>query len=206
MFSDRYDAGRQLAALVAPVVDPPVVVLGLARGGVPVAAEVAAEVGAPLDVCVVRKIGLPRHPELGVGALAEGGEPELDEVALARLGLTADDLAAVVERERTELARRVAAYRAGRPPVPLGGAAAVVVDDGLATGGTALSAVRAIRSRGAVRVVLAVPVAAPPSVRRVAAVADEVVCVLAPPTFRSVGEWYADFTQTTDAEVVRLLS
>ena len=205
-FTDRRDAGRQLAALLTGAdLDRPVV-LALPRGGVPVAYEVAAALHAPLDVVVVRKIGVPFQPELGVGAVAEGGQPLFDDEMLARLGLSRGDLEATVQAEQAELARRVQQYRAGRPLPDVRGRTVVVVDDGLATGSSARTALSALRDRGAQCLVLAVPVGAAETVRRLRADADEVVCVATPRDFVAVGRWYADFAQTSDAEVVDLLA
>jgi putative phosphoribosyl transferase len=227
-FTDREDAGRRLAREVAAMLGgrdtasgpapataqgaavPDVrgagpVVLALPRGGVPVAAPVAAELGAPLDVLVVRKLGQPGRPELGLGALAEDGVPIWNDTLLRDLGLTPDDLADVVPREAAELRRRVARYRGDRPAEPVAGRSVVVVDDGLATGLTALAAVANVRSRGAARVMLAVPVAAASTARWLRSAADDVVCLLAPRRLRSVGEWYDDFTQVADEEVLALL-
>lgn len=205
-FRDRDDAGRALAELVRPLelVDP--VVLALPRGGVPVAAQVAAAVGGVLDVVVARKIGLPGRPEFGVGAIAEGGEPLFDEATLSRLGLTPDDLAETVAQERAELRRRVERYRGGRPLPELAGRQVVLVDDGLATGGTARAALRALRGAGPARLVLAVPVCAPQSAQALRQEADDVVCVLAPADFAAVGAWYERFDQTSDEEVLALLA
>ncbi len=205
-YADRADAGRRLAAALGEARLGAVVVLGLARGGMPVAAEVARSLGAPLDVLVVRKLGVPWQRELGVGAVAEGGEPVVDRGAVAALGLTSVELGRVQAAERDELTRRVEAYRGNRPPVAVDGRTAVLVDDGLATGGTAIAAVRAVRARGAARVVVAVPVASTEAVERLRREADLVVCPLVPPSFRAVGTWYADFGQVSDAEVVALLT
>jgi putative phosphoribosyl transferase len=188
-------------------------VFALPRGGVPVAAGVARALGAPLDALMVRKIGHPAAPELGLGAIAEDGlggaaEPYFDEEMLAAVGLTAADLAAVVARERAELARRVAVY-GRRPPgtgQDLAGMLVIVVDDGLATGVTARAALRAVRARGAARTVLAVPVAPPAAAQALKKETDEVVTLVTPRRFRSVGEWYADFGQLTDADVLTILS
>jgi len=205
-YRNRAEAGRRLAdALADHRLERPVV-LGLARGGMPVAVEVARRLGAPLDVLVVRKLGVPWQPELGVGAVAEGGEPVVDAAAVRALGLGTDELQAVEAAEREELTRRVHAYRGDRPPVAVEGATAVLVDDGLATGGTAVAAVHAVRQRRAARVVLAVPVASQQAVERLRREADLVVCPLVPPSFVAVGTWYADFGQVPDAEVVELLS
>lgn len=205
-FADRTDGGRRLADALAGRHLPDPVVLALPRGGVPVGAEVADRLGVPLDVLVVRKIGAPGRPELGVGALAEDAEPVWDDEGLAVLGLDRADLAETVAAERRELRRRLDRYRRGRPPVPVQGRTAVVVDDGLATGGTALAAVRAVRGRGPARVVLAVPVGAPQAVTRLVREADEVVCPLVPERFTAVGLWYERFGQTSDEEVEALLA
>lgn len=205
-FRDRCQAGRALGEQVAALAVPDPVVLALPRGGVPVAAEVAAALDAPFDVLVARKIGLPGRPEFGVGALAEGGEPLFDDAVLSRLGVRRQDLAGEVSREREELARRVARYRAGRALPSLAGRDVVLVDDGLATGVTARAALRALRRGGPARLVLAVPVGAPDSLRLLAKDADEVVCVLQPERFRAVGAWYERFDQTTDEQVLDLLA
>ncbi len=204
-FADRAEAGRVLAGRVAALglADP--VVLALPRGGVPVAREIARRLAAPLDVLVTRKIGCPGQPELGVGAIAEGGEPVFDSGLLRRLGLTERDLDPAAGRERTELSRRVAAYRGDRPLPPLKGRDVVVVDDGLATGGTARAALAAVRAESAARVVLAVPVGAAQTVDELSGDADDVVVLAAPPAFHAVGQWYREFTQLTDADVLALL-
>jgi len=189
-------------------------VFALPRGGVPVAAGVAGAVGATLDVLMVRKIGHPTAPELGLGAIAEDGrggaaEPYFDAEMLATVGLTVADLAVVVARERAELARRLTVYGRRRPGAPgrdLAGELVIVVDDGLATGVTARAALRAVRARGAARTVLAVPVAAPSAAEAIKRETDEVVTLVTPRRFRSVGEWYVDFGQLTDADVLTILS
>lgn len=205
-FRDRREAGRELAAELADLEKEEPVVLALPRGGVPVAFEVALALRAPLDVLVVRKVGAPHNPEYGVGAIGEGGVLLLNDHALARLGLSRDDLQRTVDDERSELRRRVDRYRGGRPAVPIEGRTAVVVDDGLATGVSATAAVRVLRERGAGRVVVAVPVGAPDSVSRLEEEADAIVCLHAPASFMAVGSFYRDFGQTTDDEVVDLLS
>jgi putative phosphoribosyl transferase len=185
---------------------PHPLVLALPRGGVAVAAEVARDLGAPLDVLVTRKIGYPLQPELGVGAIAEGGDPVFDNAILRELGISAAQLAGVVARERAELQRRVAVYRGGRPPPQVRGKFVILTDDGLATGVTARAALRALRAAGAARIVLAVPVGSPGSVAALAAEADDIVALALPPGFHAVGEWYSSFGQLTDADVLALLS
>lgn len=205
IFADRTEAGRRLAPLLAPLGDEHPVVLALPRGGVPVAAEVARVLGAQLDVIVVRKLGLPFQPELGFGAIGEGGARLIDVDLVRRLGLTERDIARVEAAEQRELARRVAQYRDGRAPVAIEGRTVIIVDDGLATGATARIAVHIARARGAGRVVLAVPVAPLEAVRELQHDADEVVTVVTPAQFVAVGRWYRDFDQTSDKEVATLL-
>jgi putative phosphoribosyl transferase len=204
-FSDREEAGALLAARLygMDLEDP--VVLALPRGGVAVGVPIAERLGCPLDVLVTRKIGYPEQPELGVGAIAEGGEPVFDRVLLYRLGLAEDDLDAVVDHERRELARRIEVYRGYRPLIEFGGRDVIVVDDGLATGGTARAALRAVRARAPRVLVLAVPVGASDTVQSLLGKADKVVVLAIPRRFHAVGEWYAEFEQLTDADVLRLL-
>ena len=204
-FTDRAEAGRVLAERVAAMglIDP--VVLALPRGGVPVAHEIARRLQVPFDVLVTRKIGCPGQPELGVGAIAEGGEPVFDAELLRRLGLTERDLESTTRRERTELARRVTAYRGDRARPAVKGRDVVVADDGLATGGTARAALAAVRAEGASRVVLAVPVGAAQTVLELSADADDVVVLAAPAAFRAVGQWYRHFEQLSDTDVLALL-
>ena len=204
-FADRGDAGRRLAARLQHLRGERVVVLGLPRGGVPVAFEVARALGAPLDVIVVRKLGVPCQPELGMGAIGEDGVRIINREIVRLAGVSADELTAVQEREQAELERRAWRYRAGGPRQPLAGRVAVVVDDGIATGSTARAACQIARAHGAARVVLAVPVAPPGWEARMGADADEMVCVQAPEPFFAIGQSYADFGQTADDEVVACL-
>ena len=209
MFKDRRDAGRQLGELLrheATVTDAPPVVAGLARGGLPVAAEVADSLGAPLDVMVARKLGVPWQPELGMGAIAEGGGRMLNAALIAELGIDEGAIEEVAAREQHELERRVQRSRGTRLPIPVAGRTVILVDDGLATGYTAWAAILALRARGAGRVVLAVPVAPPDTVRALAGVADQVVAVAQPEPFMAIGEFYDDFSQTSDEEVARILA
>lgn len=206
MFRDRVDAGRRLAELLAPYAQEDPVVLALPRGGVPVGREVAAALGAPLDVILVRKLGVPDQPELGMGAIGEDGVRVLNETVLRAAAVPADAVAAVEARERAELERRARRYRGDRPPVPVAGRTVVVVDDGLATGSTARAAIEVARAHGARRVVLAVPVAPPESVAGMRDVADDVVVAETPAQMWAIGAWYEDFSQTSDDEVVRLLA
>lgn len=203
-FVDRQDAGRRLGQRLAEEdLDEPVV-LALPRGGVPVGYEVARALGASLDVLVARKVGAPGRPELGLGAIAEGGAEVLDSQRVAALGLRREDLDPTVTAERAELERRVQQYRGDRPLPELSGRAAVLVDDGLATGVTATAGIRALRALRPARIVLAVPVGAPDTVRRLENEA-EVVCLSQPAAFRAVGKWYRRFDQTSDDQVCDLL-
>jgi putative phosphoribosyl transferase len=212
-FADRHDAGRRLAGLLEPWRAERPVVCGIPRGGVPVAAEVARALGAPLDVVVVRKIGAPLNPEYGIGALAEGEVGVLDREAIRALGVGPEQLQKLIWRAERELAERLARYRTPlpaslpqRPPLRVAGRTAIVVDDGLATGHTAQAAARSLRGRGAARVILAVPVAAPSSVAELEEEeVDEVVCVEEPPNLGAIGFWYEDFAPTPDREVAALL-
>jgi putative phosphoribosyl transferase len=205
-FADRRDAGRRLATALTALSDADLLILALPRGGVPVAAEIAAALGAPLDIIGVRKIGAPGQPELGVGAVAEGGGLVLDERIMMALGLEERDVADTIDRERREVIRRVERYRGSRPLPDVTGKNVVVVDDGLATGVTATAALRAVRNQRAARVILAVPVCSPAARSALVDEADEIVCMLAPEGFAAVGQWYDDFAQTSDEEVVALLA
>ena len=209
-FRDRADAGRQLAARLQadPPADP--VVLGLPRGGVPVAAEVARALGAPLDVLVVRKVGVPWYEELAMGAVGEEGAVVRNAEVVRGAGLEEQALRAAEDRQRIEVERRARLFRGGRRPEPLGGRTALIVDDGIATGATVRAACAIARARGAARVVVAVPVAAPQALADLCGgadpAADAIVCLEAPDGFMSVGMHYVDFRQTSDEEVVRLLA
>jgi putative phosphoribosyl transferase len=205
LFHDRRDAGQRLAAALEHLRGSEPIILGLPRGGVPVAAEVARALGAPLDVIVVRKLGVPFQPELGMGAIGEGGARVLNEQVLHLAGVTPDQLSRVETRERAEIERRARLFRDDRPPLPLTGRTAVIVDDGIATGGTAHAALQVARAHGAARIVLAVPVAPAETLRELAPDADEIVCLATPTDFFAVGQWYRDFSQTADSEVRSLL-
>jgi len=206
-FRDRSDAGRRLAEKLAAYADrPDIVVLGLPRGGVPVAFEVARTLAAPLEVFVVRKLGVPGHEELAMGAVATGGVRVFNDEIVQGLGIPEDQIDAVAARELQELARRERAYRNGRAPLDVTGKTVILVDDGLATGATMRAAVRALKQQGPERIVVAVPTASPNTSAGLKAEADEVVCVITPEPFVAVGYWYDDFSQTTDAEVGDLLA
>jgi putative phosphoribosyl transferase len=207
LFRDRFDAGRALGArLHAWVGRGDVVVLALPRGGVPVGFEVARALGAPLDVCGVRKLGTPGHEELAMGAIAAGGVRVLNTQVVRRLGVSEAAIAAVTRTELRELLRREHLFRNGRAPARIEGRTVVLVDDGLATGATMRAAVQALRERGPKGIVVAVPVGAPDTCDSFRRQADAVVCALTPEPFSSVGQWYEDFTQTTDEEVRELLA
>jgi putative phosphoribosyl transferase len=204
-FADRVDAGRRLAPLLAPWAGPDLVVLGLPRGGVPVAAEVAEALGAPLDVIMVRKLGVPVQPELAMGALGEDGVRVLNGDVLRSAGISVADLAAVEAGERAELEQRTAGLRRRWPRIDLAGRTVIIVDDGIATGATARAACAVARAHGASRVVLAAPVAPPSAPARFADVADDVVVLSTPWRFGAVGEAYVDFSATGDDEVAACL-
>jgi erythromycin esterase-like protein/predicted phosphoribosyltransferase len=205
-FRDRIDAGRQLAAKLAKFANQSdVIVLGLPRGGIPVASEVAARLKAPLDVFLVRKLGVPGHPELAMGAIAEGGVQVLSRDLIHDLGIPHRLVEEVAVRERLELERRDALYRGDRRAAPVEGRTVILVDDGLATGSTMEAAIRALRQRHPARIVVAVPVGARDTCDRLARTADEVICLATPEPFNAVGLWYQEFSQTSDDEVRRLL-
>lgn len=205
-FLDRRQAGQQLAAkLLAYRHQPEVMVLALPRGGVPVGQEVATALGAPLDVFVVRKLGVPYHPEYAFGAIASGGVTVINPEA-ERLQLDAREVDAVVAREQQELLRRERLYRGGKPPLVLHDKTVILVDDGLATGATMRAAVRAVRQQGAGRVVVAVPVGAADTVQSIRAEVDDMVCIAMPSPFHAVGLWYEQFDQVSDDEVRAMLT
>ena len=205
VFADRADAGRRLAARLGHLRGEPVVVLGLPRGGVPVAYQVAQALGAPLDVIVVRKVGVPFQPELGMGAVGEDGVRVLNPEVVHASGVPQDEVAAVQAREQAAVQARAERYRIRRPREPLHGRVAVVVDDGIATGSTARAACQIARAQGAARVVLAVPVAPPGWQARIGAEADELVCLDTPRGFFAIGQFYARFPQVSDDEVIACL-
>jgi len=206
MFLDRVDAGTALASLLEAYRGTDAVVLGIPRGGVIVAGAVARELALPLDIVVTRKLGSPWHPEYAVGAIGESGVRIVDERAVRLSKIPEEILAEVEVAERSELARRSALFRAGTPRVPVKGAVALVVDDGVATGSTAVAACRALRQLGARVIVVAVPVAPADWTERLAPEADEFYAVRTPANFFSVGQWYTRFEQTTDAEVISCLA
>lgn len=205
-FADRREAGAELARqLSAYQRRDDVVVLALPRGGVPVAFEIAIALGAPLDVFVVRKLGVPGHPELAMGAIASGGVRVLNEDVVAWYGLPASVIDRVAEAEQQELERREREYRGGQPLVGVKDRVVILVDDGLATGSTMKAAVQAVRAMDPAQIIVAVPVGATDTCRSLARMADEVVCARTPEPFSAVGLWYRDFSQTTDEEVREIL-
>ncbi|MEA2961574.1 MAG: hypothetical protein QOI46_1672 [Alphaproteobacteria bacterium] len=207
LFRDRRDAGRLLAEKLAAYANrPDALVLALPRGGVPVAYEVARALGAPLDVFVVRKLGVPGYEELAMGAVATGGVRVLNDQLVERLGIPEQMIDAVAARELQELARRERRYRGGRPPPDVRGRTVILVDDGLATGATMHAAIEALRQQKPTRIVVAVPTASPETCEEMKTKADDVICAITPEPFQAVGRWYQDFSQTTDEEVETLLS
>lgn len=205
-FADRREAGLRLAERLLPLAGEDPIVIGLPRGGIPVAEEIATALGAPLEILAVRKLGAPHNPEYGIGAIAEDGTRVLDSAALAALDIDSETLESMVERETAELRRRVGAYRGARPALPLAGRTVIVVDDGVATGVTDTAALRAARRQGPRRLLLAIPVCARDSLSRLQGEADEVVCLVAPPLLYGVGQWYRDFSQVSDEEVIAALA
>ena len=206
IFADRREAGRFLASKLMDYADrPDVLVLALPRGGVPVANEVARALHAPLDVFLVRKLGLPGREELAMGAIASGGVLVLNEDVVHALRIPQDVLESVIVAEQEELGRRERIYRGDRPPPDVRGRTVILVDDGLATGSTMRAAVAALRRQGPARIVVAVPIGAPETCAEFEREADDVVCAVTPQPFSAVGLWYGDFSQTTDEEVHDLL-
>lgn len=205
-FRDRSEAGRLLGQALAEYAGRPgLLVLALPRGGVPVGYEVARALHAPLDVMLVRKLGVPGHEELAMGAIASGGVRIVSKDVVSTLGIADREIAAVAAVEEEELERREKAYRGGRPPPDVKGRTVILVDDGLATGSTMRAGAAALRAQGVARLIVAVPVAPPETCEALRAEVDEVVCALAPEPFLAVGLWYEDFSQTTDDEVRELL-
>ena len=204
-FLDRADAGRKLAELLLGYRSEEPIVLALPRGGVAVAFEVARALRAPLDVCVVRKIGVPGQPELAMGAIAEGGAVVLDPKLMRRVGVSQEEVAALVERKAAEVEERVALFRGARPPLDLHGRMVLLVDDGIATGNTMLASIKSVRARGPRTLVLAVPIAATQAVEQMTPLVDEVVCFEESEALGAIGYFYEDFTQVSDTQVIQLL-
>jgi len=205
-FRDRFDAGRRLATVLQPYAGRPnLLVLALPRGGVPVAYEVARQLNAPLDLMLVRKLGVPGHEELAMGAIAPGGVRIISDDVVRALGISERAIAAIAANEEHELERRAQAYRGDRPLPDVKGKTVILIDDGLATGSTMRAAVAALKSQNPERLIVAVPVAAPETCDALREEVDDVVCALAPEPFFAVGNWYQDFSQTSDEEVRELL-
>lgn len=205
-FRDRADAGKRLAEKLAPRLDPKsTVVLALPRGGVPVAHEISTKLGIPLDILLVRKLGVPWQPELAFGAVSSGDVTVVNEDVVDTLRLTSEEVQEVVERELDELARRERVYRGNRPPLAVAGKTVVIVDDGIATGSTVRAALSTLERQGAAHTIVACPVAPPETVERLFGEADDVVCLKTPPDLVAIGLWYDDFTPVSDEDVLRLL-
>jgi putative phosphoribosyl transferase len=204
-FSNREEAGRQLAQQLLGYKDEAPIVLGLPRGGIPVAYEVARALEAPLDVWVVRKVGAPSYPEFGLGAVAEGGIVYLNPESLADVGASAEEVQELVGMKSEEVAERARRFRGSKPPLQLEGRTVILVDDGIATGGSMRAALQAVQHRRPRKIVLAVPVAASQSLEELQGLVDDIVCVHATPTLSAIGGWYEDFHQVPDDEVARLL-
>lgn len=205
-YLDRRDAGKQLAAHLAEYEnDPDVIVLALPRGGVPVGYEIATALHAPLDVFIVRKLGVPGHAELAMGAIATGDVVVYNEHIVKQLNITKAEIQAVIAKEKAELARREKVYRGNKPPITLAGKTVILVDDGIATGASMHAAINALKKLDAARIIVAVPVAPPEACEVLAPLVAEFICPLQPPDFAAVGYWYQDFTQTEDDEVRELL-
>lgn len=205
LFNDRLDAGRRLAKRLSAMNLSNPVVQGVPRGGVVVAYEVSRALGAPLDVVISRKIGAPGNPELAIGAVAQDGTLVVDQALVRALGVDEDYLSEEAARQQEEITRRLNRYRQGLPAVDVSGATVIVVDDGIATGATVLAALRGLRAADAGRIILAVPVAPPDTLERLASEADDIVCLATPEPFYAVGQFYRHFEQTSDEEVVELL-
>lgn len=206
-FKDRKEAGLQLARLLAKYRGrPDVLVLALPRGGVPVAFEIAQELNLPLDIFLVRKIGLPEQPELAIGAIASGGTTFLNRSLIERFNVSSEALREIIERETIEINRRERLYRRSSQPASFADEIVILVDDGLATGASMLVAVRALHKLGCRRIVVAIPVGAADTCSVFRTLVNDVVCVFTPENFDAVGKWYENFTQTSDEEVIRLLS
>jgi putative phosphoribosyl transferase len=204
-FKDRYDAGKHLATALKSYAGEDVLVLALPRGGIPVGFEIAQALKAPLDVLVVRKLGVPYHEELAMGALGPNDGIVLNQALIRQLGITEEQINTVLEKESRELNRRLKAFRGERPFPELSQKTVILVDDGLATGATAMAAVETLKRMQPKRLILAVPVCSPDAERMLTQHADRVICLVSPPEFGAVGSWYQDFRQTTDAEVHHLL-
>lgn len=205
IFSDRVEAGRELAARLNYLHGQDIVVLGLPRGGVPVAFEVAKKLNAPLDVIVVRKLGVPFQPELAMGAVGEDGVLVTNDEVVRMANISHDEFALVEARERVEVERRAKRFRGDQPALSLSGRIAILVDDGIATGSTAQAACKVARAHGAMKVLLAVPVGPADTIELLKKDADEVICLQIPQTFFAVGEWYQNFSATSDEEVIDIL-